>query len=740
MMNKFPQNELLSAYLDDELSVEQRAQVEEWLAASPAARQLLEELRGLSNTLKSLPRRKLGEDISESVLRIAERRMLTEPAEMDTLGPDISDESGPMPSDLEPLSKVILRRLKNPRMWAWQGVIVAVAILLLMYYPNQNQNGPAADNAERTIAMNVSEEDESNAARETPSMQAAPPLDMADQNHAVALDKAAKDTRNESVGFGGMGKTAAKSGSAFVSKKPADGITGISGKSELSLGDKVAANDAPAGATISAAKGLAAPATPVAPGGTDSDGLSMAGNTQFGFKKADAENSRRLAYEGKSAKQPGEKQSGEKIVTGVKAAEELLVVNCEITSEALNNRAFDKLLIDNGIAWNNTPSETPAEENRSKRDALQPPQLAKGGLGGGAAKMEGLARLRETRGWREPLNANSIKTKSPETETWKYETQIKDNFKTEPVEMVYVEASPAQITATLNGLLNQSNSFLTVAVTPTKDDPRIPHFSASVTSGRETSKSDQVEQQIAQQPKKAAEAKEQVLSRTARSGGSVTTLGRAQRLSPSIEHDLERYVPQTFDRKQIFTDANQKASLGVMKDAVSAGASINDALGHENKLSQDNKPIQEDKPSQADKLAQINGAVQPSATAPTEPAQSFAARGMINKPVQVQAEPQPATMPARPSATASQSQTAQQEQPAQGAGIRQNDYSLSYDSQSVLFGTNSSQRLQRVLFVFQVVDGKSKTESSEISAPQNAPAPNSAPANAAPAEAGPAKK
>ncbi len=39
------QNELLSAYLDGELSPAERAEVEQFLAANPAARKLLEELR-----------------------------------------------------------------------------------------------------------------------------------------------------------------------------------------------------------------------------------------------------------------------------------------------------------------------------------------------------------------------------------------------------------------------------------------------------------------------------------------------------------------------------------------------------------------------------------------------------------------------------------------------------------------------------------------------------------------------
>ena len=83
-MNHLPQNELLSAYLDGELTAAEQAETERLLAASPAVRQLLDDLRALSAALQSLPQQKLGEDLSAQVLRAAERRMLTEGEPGDT--------------------------------------------------------------------------------------------------------------------------------------------------------------------------------------------------------------------------------------------------------------------------------------------------------------------------------------------------------------------------------------------------------------------------------------------------------------------------------------------------------------------------------------------------------------------------------------------------------------------------------------------------------------------------------
>jgi hypothetical protein len=61
-------DELLSAYIDDELTVEERALVEARLASDPAAAQLVEELRRVSGAVRSLPREKMSRDLRASVL------------------------------------------------------------------------------------------------------------------------------------------------------------------------------------------------------------------------------------------------------------------------------------------------------------------------------------------------------------------------------------------------------------------------------------------------------------------------------------------------------------------------------------------------------------------------------------------------------------------------------------------------------------------------------------------------
>jgi anti-sigma factor RsiW len=75
-MNLEPREELISAYLDDELAPQERAEVERMMAEQPALRQLHDELAALRATMQALPRHKLEHDLGPAVLRRAERTVL----------------------------------------------------------------------------------------------------------------------------------------------------------------------------------------------------------------------------------------------------------------------------------------------------------------------------------------------------------------------------------------------------------------------------------------------------------------------------------------------------------------------------------------------------------------------------------------------------------------------------------------------------------------------------------------
>ncbi len=123
-MLNLPENELFSAYIDGELTAEEQAQVEEVLSSSAAARQLVDDLRSLSQSLQALPAYHLDNGLAESVLRRAERQMLSQPA-------------APLPEfhQVEPLRaerSSWARRLLRPRNFAWSAIAIAVALVLMM--------------------------------------------------------------------------------------------------------------------------------------------------------------------------------------------------------------------------------------------------------------------------------------------------------------------------------------------------------------------------------------------------------------------------------------------------------------------------------------------------------------------------------------------------------------------------------------------------------------------------------
>lgn len=143
-MNDPKQNELLSAYLDGELTAAEQAEVERLLDDDPAARQLLEELRALSVVLQTLPREELGKDLSEKVLRAAERRVLLEGL------PEHSDRNAAVP-----LSRAIFARVFNTRVIAYAGITAALAVVIVLLDGYQSRS-PIGD-ANKEIAYSEPE-------------------------------------------------------------------------------------------------------------------------------------------------------------------------------------------------------------------------------------------------------------------------------------------------------------------------------------------------------------------------------------------------------------------------------------------------------------------------------------------------------------------------------------------------------------------------------------------------------
>src|SRR5262245_23161186 len=75
-MNEHFSDEILSVYVDGELTERERVAIERWLETSPAARDRVDELRRLSKLLAGLPRTEVPHEFPTTVLQLAERRML----------------------------------------------------------------------------------------------------------------------------------------------------------------------------------------------------------------------------------------------------------------------------------------------------------------------------------------------------------------------------------------------------------------------------------------------------------------------------------------------------------------------------------------------------------------------------------------------------------------------------------------------------------------------------------------
>jgi hypothetical protein len=122
-------DELLSAYLDGELSEAERVRVDQLLAERPDYRQVLEELKEIRGAVKSLPKYALDETFAARVLRRAEREML--------LGGPLSGGKRRATS-LRPRRRIIL----------WRLAALAATLLVILAVPawlskRQVAQGPA---------------------------------------------------------------------------------------------------------------------------------------------------------------------------------------------------------------------------------------------------------------------------------------------------------------------------------------------------------------------------------------------------------------------------------------------------------------------------------------------------------------------------------------------------------------------------------------------------------------------
>src|SRR4051812_46114158 len=119
-------DELLSAYLDGELSASERAAVEARLATDPPAQQLLHELRSVSQSVQALPTESLGRDLSEEIIRRAREAAPT----MGRIAAAKSNAVSSSPHSSDSIPKI--RIFNSKRAWMWASLALAAGLLVMI--------------------------------------------------------------------------------------------------------------------------------------------------------------------------------------------------------------------------------------------------------------------------------------------------------------------------------------------------------------------------------------------------------------------------------------------------------------------------------------------------------------------------------------------------------------------------------------------------------------------------------
>ena len=378
------------------------------MAAEPRARQLLDELRALSAALQSLPQQKLGEDLSRQVLRVAERRMLTEGE---------PDDAAPSPAAPMPLVRSLSKRFLSRRTLLWTGLAVAIAVMISI--DEHNKKAPLAnkevaiarvDHAKAAKTEKLADSKESalskklaEAAGPPPSIQARDYTDKRVAEPAAKLpeerlkEKPAAPT--EKSAYGNIAKTAAK-----PAAKPAD--------RENLFAAAAPPAPAPSAPVASAAKSYRVTSPAVIPPAHEmaKGGRALGRGQSYGD-------------ESKAGDGPVQLQ----IEQAAPLGQGVLVVYCDLTRTAVEKKAFDKLLDANGITWRRQQMQ------RSKKPT-------NGYVAGGLV-----------------VGQDETAFKNAAKQQFVTDKSLRRLYEAGDAELVYAEATPAQVAAAMAGLTAQPN-------------------------------------------------------------------------------------------------------------------------------------------------------------------------------------------------------------------------------------------------------------------------------------------
>src|SRR5262245_41206159 len=128
-----PTDELLSAYLDGELTPEERAAVEARLASDPEAEHLLHQLRSVSQSVQRLQIEPVGRDLRDEILR-----------RIEATKPTVAATSTTTPAATPKKTA----HFQSRRPWVWASLAVAAGLLIMVLQRGTEQNKSLPDIAQ----------------------------------------------------------------------------------------------------------------------------------------------------------------------------------------------------------------------------------------------------------------------------------------------------------------------------------------------------------------------------------------------------------------------------------------------------------------------------------------------------------------------------------------------------------------------------------------------------------------
>ncbi len=465
-----PEYELLSAYLDGEVTAPERARIEQLLAESADARRVLDELKSTSMTVQALPELRLADDLTDRILRKAEHAIL-------------SGEGQPEPA--QPVSppethryRRLFLRMVTSRGVAWSGAALAIALLIMLSGPRQPQRDFAR-------APESALEKTESAPLPAAEPRAIPEMRAFDASGKGTLDRATVDQNRTQTEPEPDGASILADSAPSMSAEPAElaepaepaELTEPAEPAELAQSGAPMAAMAPEQPVASAppmpdkpaawrrssvgsgrAESESPPGAPAPMVSIQRDNGKLANirsevapPTELDTKDAD-----KVQPEAKPARGSMDGQAGAGGATGRAfpaaapksrkrdVAEELpvLLIHCDVTPEAARRQMLDQVLLDQRIATQKKGTDAEGRMHTPlPADALQ------------AAERE----------------------ETPEADAPKEEALAQDDSSQldadQAFDVVYVEATHDQVAAALDQMAQLPDQFLAVSITPAPGVP-----------------------------------------------------------------------------------------------------------------------------------------------------------------------------------------------------------------------------------------------------------------------------